>query len=233
MERRVLLAVTLSFLVLVIYQRWLGPLPSPSDQTVGPPVDNQINQGPDSLSAISPGTVSGENPGSSEADEVSAPTLENTAEPVVFDTRQRTIVVESDLIRAEFDNRGGSLLSWKLKNYRDGAGDPVELVPQGVVPEQTRPFTIVVPDNPILTQRLNVALFRPSADSVRLGAGPDTLSFDYEDSSGLRVQKSFTFHPAVDQPYVVLGPCAGRCAGGNVEACLPAATRSCVVWSPL
>ena len=32
MERRVLLAVVLSFLVLILYQQWLGPPPVPTDQ---------------------------------------------------------------------------------------------------------------------------------------------------------------------------------------------------------
>ena len=215
MERRVLLAVTLSFLVLVIYQRWLGPPPPPLDPTVGTPVGDQRSPGPDSLSAISPGATAEGNSALSPVDDVAAPPTVDDVDPVVFDTRQRTIVVESEFIRAEFDNRGGTLLSWKLKDYRDDAGDPVEIVPQGVVPEQTRPFTLVVPDDPRLTQRLSTALFQPSTDSLRLGTEPGMLSFEYEDSSGLRVQKSFVFHPAADQPYVVLFEASVTTAAGR------------------
>src|SRR4029077_5258775 len=40
------------------------------------------------------------------------------------DTEERTIVVENDLYRAEFSNRGAVVKSWQLKKYTDDAKPP-------------------------------------------------------------------------------------------------------------
>ena len=209
MERRVLLAVTLSFLVLVLYQRWIGPPPPvetlpaapiaegasrPSDPAVAPDLRPAVGApGAAPLPGGAPGGVSA-GAAVSEAPE---------AVPLVADDRPRSVVVESDFLLAEFDNRGGELVSWKLKQYDDENGDPVELALPAVASGRPRPFTLRVAGNPELTARLDAALFRPSADHLRLGADPDSLTFEYEDSSGLRVRKTFRFQPSPDLPYVV------------------------------
>ena len=122
---------------------------------------------------------------------------------MVADDRPRDIVVETDLVRAVFANRGAKLVSWQLKSYADESGGPVELVPPEVTPGQAWPFLLAVPDEPGITSRLDDALFRPSADRLRLTADQATLVFEYEDSSGLRARKSFTFQAWLEQPYVV------------------------------
>ena len=210
MERRVLLAVTLSFLVLVLYQRWLGPPPP-----LGPPPQGEAaagnlpaegpGRGSPAVAADPPPAVGG--PGSP-APPAGAPAGAGSGDPetvpIVADARPRSIVVESDLVRAEFDNRGAELVSWQLKHYDDENGDPVELALPEVASDRTRPFTLRVPGDPALTARLDDALFRPSTDRLRLGAGPGVLTFEYEDSSGLRARKTFRFQESPDQPYVVV-----------------------------
>ena len=204
MERRVLLAVTLSFLVLVLYQRWLGPPIPPEtapDDRAGPAgaADPGPATGPPgpraAIDAISPPAVPVAPPGGAAAD---AP----ATVPLVADARPRSVVVETDFVLAEFDNRGAELASWKLKHYADENGDPVELVLPEVAP-RARPFTVRVTDDPGLTARLDDALFRPSIDRLSLGADPGVLTFEYEDSAGLRARKTFRFQQSPDRPYVV------------------------------
>ena len=205
MERRVLLAVTLSFLVLVLYQRLIGPPTpletAPPDRPPGVVSDSgEAAAAPDPWpgggASSPPPEVSGAPPGDVSAD---APEVV----PVVADARSRSVIVESDVVRAEFDTRGAELVSWKLKQYADESGGPVELALPEVASARTRPFTLRVPGDPDLTARLDEALFRPSADRVDLGADPGVLTFDYEDSSGLRARKTFRFQPSPDLPYVV------------------------------
>src|SRR5439155_26032776 len=52
-----------------------------------------------------------------------APAVVKAAPPaaVLGDKNERTIVVESDLYRVEFSNRGGVVKSWQLKKYMDDA----------------------------------------------------------------------------------------------------------------
>ena len=45
---------------------------------------------------------------------------------------EQDIVVENPAVTAIFSTRGAVLKSWRLKNYRDGLGAPLELIPQNV-----------------------------------------------------------------------------------------------------
>ena len=219
MERRVLLAVFLSFLVLVIYQRWLGPPPLPGDQ-IDAVQTGASNQG----SAPPPSAPAGRAP---DPDLPAAPPAAidpDSFELLVSDAGPREIVVESDLVRATFTNRGAALMSWQLKQYLDETDRPVDLVPPQVESGQSLPFTLVVPGDPALTARLADALFRPSTDGLRLSADAATLTFEYEDTSGLRARKAFTFHASLDQPYVVEFSAAVSTAAGS--------TPVTIQWGP-
>ena len=210
MERRVLLAVFLSFLVLVLYQRWVGPPPGQDDLIGTEPVATPA--APVGAIDLQPAATAG-SAGATERD--SLPALEvDKVEPVVAADRPRDIVVESEFVRAVFTNRGAKLVSWQIKGHEDDSGGPVELVPPETPPGETWPFSLTVPDEEI-TARLDDALFLPSVDRLQLRAGPATLGFEYEDSSGLRARKSFTFQalpdcqerdraaPCAPQPYLI------------------------------
>jgi len=206
MERRVLLAVFLSFLVLVLYQRWIGPQPVPVVPGRTEPAD--------SPTAAVDRTEFARRPNASEAPSATlTPTSDQSAiappeagesfEAVVSDDRARDIIVENEFVRAVFATRGAKLVSWQLKGYADENGDPVELVPPSAPPGHAWPFSLVVPGDPETTTRLADALFLPSVDGLQLAADAATLVFDYEDSAGLRARKTFTFQASLNQPYVV------------------------------
>ncbi len=219
MERRVLLAVTLSFLVLVLYQQWIGPPPAvesvPGEPVAGAADGSGVSGAAAALAPVGDAPATGAPPGAAAGPEAAsvgpagAPIV-----PVVADDRQRSVVVESDFVLAEFDNRGAELVSWKLKDYADENGDPVELAMPGMASGRPRPFSLIVPGNPDLTARLDAALFRPSDDRLRPGTEPAALTFEYEDSSGLRARKTFRFQPSPEQPYVVEFDAAVTTDGG-------------------
>ena len=178
MEKRVFLAILLSFAVLFVYQALIPP--PPPGNTTGTLTDTV---GLDPASRPVTGTFT---PGNLTAPIPVAP-LE-VAAPVVGDTQQREIVVETDRVRAVFTNRGGRLLHWELKAYRNDEGVPIDVIPASVPPHLPLPFSLQVPD-PTLTARLNDTLY-----SVH---GPDggTLTFSMETAEGLSVRKVFTLHP--------------------------------------
>jgi YidC/Oxa1 family membrane protein insertase len=205
MERRVLLAVFLSFLVLVVYQRFVAPAPVPVQPFVdGAAEPGAVVPGPGAAASASASAAVGTAPPAAASPAAPVQAAAGTAfTPTVFDTTDRDIVVESDLVRAVFSNRGAELISWQLKQYGDDSGGQVELIPPDVSPDQAWPFSLVVPGNPDLTARLDQALFQPSLDRLRMRDEPGTLAFEYEDSSGLRARKSFSFQSSPGQPYVV------------------------------
>ena len=187
MERRVFIAIGLSFLVLYMYQAYFAPPPPPST-TAKPAVSTQA-QAPQP-SAIPPA----ETP--QQAAAVAAPTAPEP-QTLVGDTADRTIVVDTATVQAVFTNRGARLLHWRLKTYRDDRGQPVDLVPSGLPQVEQLPFSLRV-DQPDLTARLNTALYRVSGDAnghIDATRAPASVAFEFQDASGIHVRKEFRFDP--------------------------------------
>ena len=188
MEKRVLLAVVLSFIVLYGSQA-LFPPPQPQPKPAVPA--DTSTPGRDAAGSNTPAQVP--------AAELPEPAIPSAA-PVVADNEERRVTFENASVAATFSTRGAVLTSWRLKKYQDASGQPLELVPTNVPAGATRPFTLAVED-PAVTSTLSKALFKPSATEVRVGSGPASLTFDYQDASGLSARKEFLFSP--DAPYVI------------------------------
>lgn len=201
MEKRVLLAVFLSFLVLVVYQS-LAPPAEPVEQQPLPPAQTG-----------SPAQLSGSQAPPATPDAAPPPTP-TFATPIVAGDRDQEIVVESDSVRAVFTSRSAILKSWRLKRYLDAQGQPLELVPQQLPKETPQPFSLRLP-NAVDTATLTIVQFRPSADALRVDGGPKTLRFDYRDSTGLTVWKEFVFDSA--HPYIVGFSAGGESQGGPLN----------------
>jgi YidC/Oxa1 family membrane protein insertase len=186
MEKRVLLAVALSFVVLYGYQV-LFPPPKPVQS---PAVAPQTSSSP----------VSADSSASRPAETPAAEVPEAPQEaPLVGDREERDVVVENDAVRAVFTNRGAVLKSWTLKRYKDAKGGPLDLVPQ-IVRGAPKPFALLVEDGK-LSATLRNALYHASADSLTIAGAPATMTFEYREPSGLAVRKDFKFDPT--HPFVV------------------------------
>ena len=187
MERRVLIAVFLSFLVLYAYQAFfVPPAPAPAQTTT-----------PQAAPAVPTGAPSGTPPIASAQE--AAPTSAPGPQPatVLGDATEREIIVETATVEATLSNRGGRILHWRLKNYRDGSGESLDLVPSALPPDQPTPFSLRVDDEQI-TQRLNTALYRVSGDAagrVDARTSEATVLLEFEDASGLRARKEMRFDP--------------------------------------
>src|SRR5215204_4605743 len=119
MERRVLIAVFLSFLVLYGYQALF--VPAPPEPTATTPQAAPQNAAP---AAALPATV--------DAPPAAPPPAVAPAAVIVGDSAEREIVVETATAVATLTNRGGRIIHWRLKEYRDAAGEPVDLVPSAL-----------------------------------------------------------------------------------------------------
>ena len=184
MERRVLLAISLSFLVLFGYQTFFPPPPEPTSSSTS---------SSQSGSQASPPAASGTpaaTPGLT-----AAPAA--TAAAVTSDTVEREFVVETTTVRATFTNRGARLVHWQLKAYPDAGGALVDLVPADV-PSQPLPFSLGL-ESPGASDAVNTALFVVEHDppaTVNATASAAALTFVYEGADGLSVRKRFTLQPA-------------------------------------
>jgi YidC/Oxa1 family membrane protein insertase len=108
---------------------------------------------------------------------------------------ESTTVVENELYRITFSNRGGQVTSWILKKYKDDAGKPLDLVNAKTSAKLGFPLSIWTYDANMRTQ-LAQALFVPSATGSL--TAPATLTFTYA-GNGLEVKKEFRF----DASYVL------------------------------
>ena len=102
---------------------------------------------------------------------------------------ESTTVVENELYRITFSNRGGDVTSWVLKRYKDNDGHPLNLVHDGAARLYGYPLSLYTYD-PNLTTALNQALFVPSSTGNL--TSPASLNFKYQ-SGNLQVTKTFTF----------------------------------------
>lgn len=177
MERRTLVAIALSFLVLYGYQYFFVPR---EDQAPGntPQGSGQVQE-----------PVSGSRPqapeGAAAAPTPAAPVADGPA-PLISgaSSGDADAVIDTPTVRATFSNRGARLTHWQLKAYTDGNGRPVDLIPTDLPANQPSPFMLRV-DDAALTQRINDAVYQQT------GNGTQQLTFEFQDAAGLRVRKEF------------------------------------------
>jgi YidC/Oxa1 family membrane protein insertase len=183
MERRLLLAILLTFLVLTVYQ-WMLPKPPPEPAQSATTAAN----GTKTAAAVS---------GQTQASATSAPPLP-PVETVLADSAEKTVAVDNGLVHAVFSNRGGTLVSWELTKYHDSSGRAVDLVPRDLPADTPKPFALRL-DDPVKTARANSALYSTSAGSganLDAKSAPAELTFEYQDAGGLHVRKQFHVEPA-------------------------------------
>jgi YidC/Oxa1 family membrane protein insertase len=122
------------------------------------------------------------------------------------------VIVENELYRIQFSNRGAQVTSWILKKYKDADGKPLDLVNQKAAGQFGYPLSLFTYDS-ALRAKLAQALFVPSATGD-INA-PASLTFTWSDGS-LTARKTFSF----DTSYVIHAETAVEQNGNPVTALL-------------
>ena len=183
MERRVLLAVLLSFLVLYGYQVMFPP-PPPSQPGKPAPQASKAATAPN---ASAPAVT---NP---------APSVQGVPAELPAQPPARDVIVDNGDVRAVFTTRGAVIKSWQLKKYKDNSGRPYEVVAGHAPADAPLPLSLGV-DDAALSTVLAAASYTVTSEST--DAAGWRAQFEYaDDASGLRAQKAFSI--AADKPYVV------------------------------
>src|SRR5438874_4856402 len=222
MERRVLLAIFLAFLVLYVWQAvFVKPVPKPGSPSAAAPT----------AATTPPAPVPGQTPTAENAAapppaaEAPAPPSAPAAAALVGETAERDVRVETREVIAVFTNRGARLKSWRLKRYLNAEREPQDLVEHAVA-SQPLPFTLRT-SNDATTTTLNTALYTVSGAPASADSSPVDLRFEYRDNAGLHALKAFHLEPdafivtvnvAVTEgeralkPAIVWGPAVGDVA---------------------
>ena len=190
MERRLLLVFALTFLVIILFQPLLKKyVPQP----VAPPTETRTPVQPSAPPAAATEPL------------VPAPSAGAGKQAA----SESETVVENDLYRIAFTNRGGLVKSWILKKYDDDHHRPLELVSRAAE-KYGYPLSLWTYD---VTQRnkLNSVLYVAS-HSGQLSA-PAQVSFEYADQT-VAVRKTFRF----DHSYVLYVETSILAQGSQVAA---------------
>ncbi|MGA8761613.1 MAG: membrane protein insertase YidC, partial [Candidatus Sulfotelmatobacter sp.] len=195
-EKRLLLVFVLTFVALFVFQpllkKFAPPPPPPEKQTV-----------PAQTAAV-PAT-----PAPSAAPAVAqAPTAAKQA------SSETETVIENDLYRITFTNRGAQVKSWILKRFdNDAQNGPLELVHFAAAQKYGYPLSLWTYDE-TLRNRLSSGLYLASSEGQL--AAPASLTFEYADQD-LSVHKTFHF----DHTYVLTVETSVTYKGSDLTA-LPA-----------
>src|SRR5262245_36609280 len=185
MERRVLIAIFLSFIVLYAYQA-LVVKPTPKPAAPGAASSTAAPAQPAGAAASD---------AASKPPESAAPprSAESLAATVVGDTTERDVRIETRDVIAVFTNRGARLKSWRLKKYLDQQRQPQELI-ENQIPAHPLPFTLRSADEQLNTT-LNESLYSVGAVPSTIIAEPTDLRFEYRNDAGVRAVKEFHLVP--------------------------------------
>ncbi len=118
-----------------------------------------------------------------------------SATPAVQAAAEDRIVVENELYRITFSNKGAQAVSWVLKKYKDSEGHPLDLVHTSAAAQFGYPLSLYTYDA-AMTNALANALYVPS--STGSITAPGTITFKYA-AGNISVTKTFSF----DETYVL------------------------------
>ena len=199
MEKRLLLVFALTFIVIILFQPILkkyfpqppastAPTQQASTGTTGSaPASGSVSA--QSVAAVPPAAIQlGAKQASSESE----------------------TVIENDLYKIRFTNKGGLVKSWILKKYTDDKGGPLELVNNAAADQYGYPLSLWTYDE---TQRnkLNSVLYVASQQGTL--SAPAEITFEYSDGE-IAATKKFKF----DHTYVVQIETSVTSKGANVSA---------------
>jgi YidC/Oxa1 family membrane protein insertase len=213
-ERRLLIAVALSLLVLTAYQLLFAPPPRPPVASPVPAASASASAAP---APASPAPPASSGPAAAAPTAAASPAPAASV-PAQADVEERRVEVVTPEVTVAFNNKGARVISWTLARFGDAAGRPEELVQ--TVKDAPHPFDLETSDTEVDT-RLRQALFLPSATQVTAEKGkPAEIRFRYA-ADDLEAEKVMRFP---GEGYLVEVSAHVRRAGRELP------TR--VVWGP-
>src|SRR5579862_1669677 len=169
MELRLLIAFILMGVVLFLTPYFYKAVVPPAKKTA--PIAAKT------APAAAPGPAAVSEPG---ANASAAPP--ESAVPPVAAQNEETRIIDTDLFRITFSNRGALVKSWQLKKYKAHSGAPLELV--NTASHADLPGALFFPTQKPAVD-LNQALYKMDSDTL-------SISFDYSNGS-VAARKSFRF----------------------------------------
>jgi len=190
-EKRLLLVFLLTFVVLIIFQPLLKKY-----MPQAPVAPQQKESAPQQTAASSAAAA---------ASDLAAPSVPSRSAPAITANKQAAseaeTVIENDLYKITFTNRGAQVKSWILKKFdNDAQNGPLDLVNAAAAQKYGYPLSLWIytssSGDETLRNKLNSVLYVASNEG-QLSA-PAAITFEYADQDVV-VRKTFRF----DHTYVL------------------------------
>ena len=215
-EKRLLLVFALTFVAVIISQQLLerfGPKTPAQPAKLSQSTSAAATSSPATAQSLPASTASPSRQAPASGARTAANAVGRPAQAISVKqaSAESETVIENDLYRITFTNRGARVKSWILKKHTDDAGHPLNLVLEAAASQHGYPLSLFAYDE-ALRNKLNSALYVPSVTGLQ--NAPATVAFDYSDADGAVVHKSFGF----DHTYVVKIESSVTQNGAAVEA---------------
>ena len=192
--RRIILAIVLSLGVLVLWQ-YIAVKKAPETPARPAAAGPQTAPGPTAETAVKSEVA--ELPVSASPDAAATPAA---AEALGADQEEK-ITVSTPLYTAQWSNKGGVLVSWKLHRHKNEKNEDLELVPAAASEAGVSPLALMEDSDParatlegLRSSPLNTAKYKVTGGNLTLKEGEKgVLRFQYADGQGLEAEKTFTF----------------------------------------
>jgi len=209
MDKRTLLAVVLSVIVLLVYQNFFA---KPPVKTAPAPTQQEATVASQTATPAPAATAA-----APVAATIQKATTGRMASVQAVTGAERDVIVETPLYRAVFTTRGAALKSFQLKQYKTAVANSEDLVdifmrligkgkpkPEGVpklielvhISEgMPRPLSVSFPDSTVNIPGDGFYEADGSLLDMTQGAESRRLTFTQPYPGELKVEKTFTFHP--------------------------------------
>jgi YidC/Oxa1 family membrane protein insertase len=187
MDRRTIIALVLTVVILFVFQTYFAPKPQQTAE--------QPQQSKEQVKAKEEAKPQGPAVAKEEAQgrETKPKGVAGPAKPQVETRPPKDLVVETPLLKVTLTDFGGGIKSVQLKKYKETVNDAKhkELI------EDLKPYAYL----PAITQTANNqtvddrTTFKPDKENLTIKDKPETIAFAGMLSNGRKIKKTYTFYP--------------------------------------
>jgi YidC/Oxa1 family membrane protein insertase len=183
LEKRTLLALFLTVVILFVFQVFLAPKQSPQQQRP--------------VTSTTPASKSEEKPAQSGSPTTSgAQTAQSQVGGSIAEAiaKAKTVTVQTKFLTVNFSEIGGAITSVRLKNYKQTVnGTTGKEVLDRIGPDYA--YLPAVLQEPGTGNVNDLVKFAPDRDSFTVSDKPETITFTGTLSNGSKIKKLYTFQP--------------------------------------
>ncbi len=185
MERRTIIAVVLTIVILFVWQFYMSP-----KTPVNAPQAPAQSQKPSDQVTTATGKEQTPSANQPAKEELPSPSTAASA-PTLKATKQ--IVVETSKLKVVFGDLGGGMTSVRLKEYKETVGSSRgKEILENIAPYEYFPVIFQVSQGKISNDG---AIFAADRDSFSVTDKPESIAFTGTLTNGKKVRKVYTFHP--------------------------------------